>query len=174
MDFSKLRRGELIAGVSAVALFIFMFFSWFGVPGVNKAVEQARQFGIPTVGNIDATANAWQSFDFVDIVLFVTVIAAAGMAALRASDNRLNLPLSISAIVAGLGALSTLLVLYRVVNPVGNPDLDRKSGLFLGLIAAAGVAYGGYRTMQDEGIKLAEVRDKLLGTTQTGPPEPPF
>jgi hypothetical protein len=173
MDFSKLRQGERIAAVSAILLFVFMFFSWFSVPGVDKAVEQARQFGIPTVGNVDATANAWQSFDFIDIVLFVTVLAGAGMAALRASDNSLNLPLPISTIVTGLGVLSTLLVLYRVLNPVGSPDLDRKAGLFLGLIAAAGVAYGGYRTMRDEGISLQDVQSKLAGTPP-GPPEPPF
>jgi hypothetical protein len=31
MDVDKLNTGEKIAGVSAVLLFIFMFFDWFGV-----------------------------------------------------------------------------------------------------------------------------------------------
>ena len=31
MDVNKLNTGEKIAGVSAVLLFIFMFFDWFGV-----------------------------------------------------------------------------------------------------------------------------------------------
>ncbi len=174
MDRGKLRQGEWIAGISAAALLIFMFFGWYSAPGVGKAIQQARQFGIPTVGNIDSSIDAWQAFDFIDLILFASVIAAVGMALLRMSDNRLNLPLSISTTVAGLGALSTLLVLYRVLDtPITGFD-HREPGLYLGLAAAVGIAVGGYRTMKDEGIKLAEVRDKLLGATQSGPPEPPF
>ena len=31
MDVDKLNTGEKIAGVSAILLFVFMFFDWFGV-----------------------------------------------------------------------------------------------------------------------------------------------
>jgi hypothetical protein len=172
MDFSKLRQGELIAGVSAVLLFIFMFFDWYSYTAVEKQIEQAHQFGIPTVGNVSPGISAWDAFDFVDVIMLLAVIAAVGMAFLRMTDNRLNLPLEISSVAAGLGALSTLLVLFRVIDPP-LADLDRDLGLFLGLVAAAGVAYGGYRTMQDEGISLQDVQKKLAGA-QSGPPEPPF
>ncbi len=42
MDTANVGRGTLIAGVSGVLLFIFMFFSWFGVD-----VESAIPAGIP-------------------------------------------------------------------------------------------------------------------------------
>jgi hypothetical protein len=174
MDYRKLRQGELIAAVSALLLFIFMFFSWYSAPSVTKSIEQARQFGIPTFGNVDSTIDAWEAFDFADLVMFVTIAAAIGMALLRMSDNRLNLPLSISSLVAGLGALSTLLIVYRILDtPVGGYT-HRETGIYLGLIAAVALTVGGYITMRYEGITLADVRDRLLGTSQTGPPEPPF
>ncbi len=31
MDLNRLTQGEKIAGVSAILLFIFMFFDWYGV-----------------------------------------------------------------------------------------------------------------------------------------------
>jgi threonine/homoserine/homoserine lactone efflux protein len=49
-----------------------------------------------------------------------------------------------------------LLILYRIVDVPGpdipaivqsNVDFGRKIGLFLGLVAAAGVVYGGYRSL---------------------------
>ena len=42
MDVDKLNTGEKIAGVSAVLLFIFMFFDWFGVEVSGAAGFSAR------------------------------------------------------------------------------------------------------------------------------------
>jgi uncharacterized membrane protein YfcA len=47
-----------------------------------------------------------------------------------------------------LGGVGTLLILYQVFDTPG--DADRKIGLFLGLIACAGVAVGGYLSMQED------------------------
>lgn len=38
-----------------------------------------------------------------------------------------------------------------------------KLGIWLGLIAAVGVTYGGYLGMQDEGTSLADVREQASG-----------
>ena len=68
MDAGRLSRGELIAGIAGLALFIVMFFSWFGAPGVaGDALDQAADLGI--VVDLGLTANAWQAFDFIDLVL---------------------------------------------------------------------------------------------------------
>ena len=45
MDVGRLRRGELIAGVSGIILFIVMFLSWFGAdlgPADELAEAQAK------------------------------------------------------------------------------------------------------------------------------------
>ena len=149
MDAGRLSRGELIAGISGVALFIFMFFKWYGVSGAPGGV------------------NAWQSFGFIDIVLLLTVIVAVGFAIATAAAQNVNLPVAGAALTAGLGIIATLLVLYRLIDPPGLGvdlgqfneiagtdialDVTRKIGVWLGLIASAGIAFGGWTAMQEQG-----------------------
>jgi hypothetical protein len=151
MDVNRLSQGEKIAAGSGVLLFIVMFFAWFGASGDIEALGQA-------VG-VDTSFNAWQSFDFIDLVLLVTVLAAVGAAAAKAADTRIDFPLS--AVVTGLGGLSTLLVLYRLIDPPG--DASRKFGVFLGLIFAAALTYGAWLAMQEEGTSFQDAADRVGG-----------
>jgi hypothetical protein len=170
MDTGKLGQGALIAAVSGVALFIIMFFAWFGAPGpADEAIEQANeiaeQFGGQAVTEeIDTTANAWQSFDLIDLVLFLAVLVSIGMAVLTASGASASLPVAGSAITAGIGAFAFLLVLYRILDPPA--EADREIGVFLGLLATAGIAVGGYLGMQEEGTSLDDVGRGLSGGTR--------
>jgi hypothetical protein len=165
MDTANVGRGTLIAGVSGVLLFIFMFFSWFGVD-----VESAVPAGIPEdIANqaieqsgVDTTANAWQSFDFIDLILLLAVIASVGFALIDMSGASVSLPVAGSAVTAGIGAIAFLLVLYRLINPPGD-DVGREIGVWLGLLATAGITYGGYEGMQEEGASFGD----------TAPPPPP-
>lgn len=161
MDVDRLTQGEKIAGVAAIVLFISMFFAWFGVD--NPAAELENQLGVDVGGSF--SFNAWESFDFIDLVLLVTVVVAVGSAVAKASDALIDFPLN--AVVAVLGGLSTLLVLYRIIDPPGGSD--REWAVFLGLILSALVAYGGYRAMQEEGSSFAEVGDRFSGGRGDGP-----
>ncbi len=118
MDVDRLTQGEKIAGVAAIVLFISMFFAWFGFD--NPAAELENQLGVDVGGSF--TFNAWESFDFIDLVLLVTVVAALGTVVAKASDALIDFPLN--AVVAVLGGLSTLLVLYRVIDPPGGSDRE--------------------------------------------------
>jgi hypothetical protein len=79
---------------------------------------------------------------FIDILLFLIAVIA------------IALPLARSSGVLAAGALGLLLVLFRIVD-IPAPDLPalaedsidfkRKIGLFFGLVATAGIAYGGWR-----------------------------
>lgn len=167
----------MIAAVSAVALLIIMFlFDWFG-----------NDFG---------GASAWQSFSIIDIILFITVLVAIGSAVMAANAQSVDAPVAISALVAGLGILSVLLILFRIIDPpdfgAGEaldqardqaealgidsssiPDdagIGRKIGVWLGLIAAAGIAYGGFLAMQEEGTSFRDQGDRLQGNDPGGQP----
>jgi hypothetical protein len=151
MDVNRLSQGEKIAAGSGVALFIVMFFSWFGISGdVGTALG--------SVG-VDANFNAWQSFDFIDLFLLLTILVAVGAAVAKASDSRVDFPLSTAVTV--LGGVSTLLVLYRILDPPGS--LDRKFGVFLGLILAAALTYGAWLAMQEEGSSFQGAADRFGG-----------
>src|SRR3954468_5590016 len=144
MDFSKLRTGELIAGVCGVLLLIVMFFSWYGVGGAAGSILSAA--------NIDTTVNAWKAFDFIDLLLFVTAIVAIGAAVLAASGRSVALPVAASVVVTVLGIIVTLLVLYRIINQPGPNDVvDVKFGAYLGFLICLGIAVGGFLAMADEG-----------------------
>ena len=175
MDLSTLSTGEKVSGISGIALFLIMIlFSWFGI--------EVAGFG-STEG-----ANAFESFGFIDIVLLITAIAAIALPLMSATQATVDIPVALSAIVALLGAISVVLVLFRIISPpdfdipgsvdVGFGEVDtgaettRKFGVFLGLLASIGVAVGGWLAMQEEGTSFGEQRDRLSGGTGGGAPPP--
>jgi hypothetical protein len=145
VDTSRLSQGELIAGVSGLALFVVLFLPWYGVD-VNVGGFSASE-----------SASAWEAFDMTDIVLFLVAAVAVGAAAVRLADAVPD-GIPVATIVTGAGALAVLLVLYRLIDLPGPDipdvagagiDFGRRFGIFLGLIAAGGVAYGGYSQLSD-------------------------
>ncbi len=175
MELDRLNSGEKIAGISAILLFVFMFFvDWFGVE-VSSAAGLSGDF--PGAGG-----SAWDALDLIRFVLLLTALAAVGLAALRLTDSTYEPPVPASTVVAVLGAISVLLILFRIVDPPSfgsfggvSYDATLEVGIFLGLISAAGIAYGGYSAMQEEGITFGDAADHLSGGghgTGTAPPPP--
>lgn len=176
MDVDRLSTGEKIAGVAAVLLFIFMFFDWYSVDvSVN---------GGAFVGTASGGGDAWEAFSLIDLFLLLTVIVTIAAVTIELTDALIEPPVSMSSIVAILGGISVLLILYRIIDtpsagsfPGVSVDVSPAVGIFLGLIAAAGVAYGGYRAMQEEGASFGEIGDRLGGRGGPGaggtPPQPP-
>lgn len=162
----NLRTGEKIAGASGVALILIMFiFDWFSVD---------TGFGLEFGG------NAWEVFGGIDIVLFLAALAGIALAIVAATQSQVDIPVALSAITAGLGGLATLLVIYRIISPPDGGfdelDVSRSIGVFLGLIAAAGITYGGWRAMQEEGASFGpsdRLGDPTTGTGAPPPPPPP-
>jgi hypothetical protein len=162
MDVYSLGTGERVSAISAIVLFFVMFvFNWFTIDGVPSGFDNG--------------ANAWQAFGFIDLILLITIAAAIGVAAMAASATDANLPVAGSAIVAGLGILSTILILFRIIvtpDPGAfgfSVDTSPTIGAFLGLISAGGIAAGGWMAMQEEGTSFGDVADGF----QDGDPPPP-
>jgi hypothetical protein len=73
-------------------------------------------------------------------------------------------------VVAILGIVSVLLILFRIVDPpnFGSEGIQQFEGtaqlpMFLALAAAAGIAFGGCLAMREEGISLADLRVRRGG-----------
>lgn len=182
MDAQRLRRGELIAGGSAVLLFIVMFLNWFGISEEDSAdisaddAEHLVQY--IDIGDTRLDLNAWQAFSFIDIILLVAIVVAVGTAVMTAASRSPNLPVAASAITAGLGILATVLILFRII--VTPYDLGRDFWVFIGLLLAAGIAYGGWELMREEGTSFAGEAERVQhrppadgGGTPPPPPPPP-
>jgi hypothetical protein len=171
MELDKLNAGEKISSVSAVLLFIFMFFDWFGVK-----IESVSGFS----GAVPGGGSAWDALDVIPIFLMVAIVAAIGVAVVRLTDADLEPPVSMNTIVAGLGVFAVLLILYRIINPPGGGDFGGvsvdttlKLGIFLGLVAAGGIAFGGYRAMREEEMTFGAAADRLSGGVPQGTVSPP-
>jgi len=94
----------MVAGASGVALFICMFFPWYGIK---------TEFDLGDLAGVNG--NAWEFFSFIDIILFLIVLLAVGMALARATGAmRSDLPAG--TIVAAAGALALLLILFRLIS----------------------------------------------------------
>lgn len=118
-DPARISPGQTIAAVSGLGLFIFLFFHWF------------------------AGASAWQVFDVIDVLLAVIGLLALGVAVLEALGNPV-FGRNAGLFLAFTGTVASSVTLTFVLE--GN---NRRLGLWLAFIAALGVTYGGWRTMNE-------------------------
>jgi hypothetical protein len=178
MNVNRLTQGEKIASVSAILLFIFMFFDWYSVSisGAGQTIDVSGSGG-----------NAWDALSFIPWVLLITVIVTIANAAIEASESDLETPVHGGTAVTVLGVISFLLILFRIIDTptfaeFGGVTADGSTslGIFLALIASAGIAGGGYRAMQEEGATFSGAADQLSGggsgeqqPPAGGPPPPP-
>jgi hypothetical protein len=139
LDANRLSQGQLVAAVAAIALFIISFLPWFDISG-------AVTVGGTTIGG-SKNFNLWEAENPLDIYLLIVILVALVPAALGLMGDGGDAPMASMAttLLAGVG---TLLILYQIFDTPG--DLGRKIGLFLGLIACAAIAVGGYLSMQED------------------------
>jgi len=172
----RLGPGEQLSGIAGLALILIMFlFAWFGVSasGAN-GLDAFDAFG-----------------DWFNIILVFTAFSAMSLAVFGSMTARV--PVSLSTLTAALGAISTVILIIYLISPPGLPtfggaalelELDRKLGVWLGLISTIAVAVGGYMAMQEEGTSFGDAADRLSGgdappsggappPTSQQPPSPP-
>jgi hypothetical protein len=155
---SRLDNGVRIAGVSAILLFVFMFFHWFGVKVSNTSnLLFAIQSVLPG-------KSAWEALQYIPIVLLLTIISTLAVAALHLANAFRKPSVPITGVVAILGLVSMALIVYRIVDPPifhvertitseGAPQFP----IFLALFAAGGIAFGGFLAMREEGYSLSDL-----------------
>jgi hypothetical protein len=156
VDTSKLSLGDQIAAVGGIALFIALFLPWYGVDVNAGAIS------------VSDSASAWEALDFIDILLFLIALVAVGVPAVKAADAVPD-DFPGALLVLAAGAFGVLLVLYRLIDlptpdlSLAGVDFSRKIGIFVGLIATAGIAYGGWRANEESPVS----------STPAAPPPPP-
>jgi hypothetical protein len=159
MDLGKLRGGELIAAIGGIVLLVsLLFLDWYGI---------GASFETPLgeVG-VGAEFGAWDNQGFfgalANLVILAAGVAAVGLALLTATSRTVALPVAASALTAALGLCAVLMVgLRMLLQPFDGSIVDLEFGIFVALIGAAAVAYGGWQSMQEEGASFEQARDQL-------------
>lgn len=156
LRLDNLNSGEQIAAGSALALLVCMFFGWFN-------------FGFETL-------NAWESLHFISPVLTVVIAVTLAIAGMKAAGLGLG-DVPTGSVIFVSGCVALLLILFRLVDPVsfhGGEGFESsgsvEAGVFLALLAAGGIAGGGY--LATGGTALDQLK-KLIPTPTPTPPPPP-
>ncbi|MDX6691257.1 MAG: hypothetical protein QOG15_2714 [Solirubrobacteraceae bacterium] len=153
MDLRRLRSGELLAGASAIALLAVMFSDWF------------------------AGHTGWESLTFLRVPLVITALLALAIVVLTVTRT-VAMACSAAGITVGVGGLTLLLVLYRVVVNEPGPDAAGSIdlGAYLGVLFLFGCVAGAWRTLADERTDAPasiEQTERVLAVRGTPRPAPP-
>ncbi|HTU98680.1 MAG TPA: hypothetical protein VMF14_22705 [Solirubrobacteraceae bacterium] len=129
---SRLRRGEIIATLSAAVLVVVVF----AVPWLSLSVT----------GGGDTHANGWTSLPALRWP--IVVIAGLGLLLgyLQATRSAPALPVALAMVVMTVSAIVTIVLLIRLLTGAGTP----LAGGFIGLVACAGVTAGAFMSLRQE------------------------
>lgn len=128
MDLARLRFGDWVMGIAAVAVLVVMFLDWYG------------------------SANAWQSFAVNDVILALAAVMAIVAVVLIAVQPTAAVPLALTSLATLVSLLALILVVIRVIWPpqISDVDVARDTGAWLGLVAIAALVGGCLASIRDE------------------------
>jgi hypothetical protein len=134
MDFSKLRRGELVAAVGGVVLAISVFLIAFTVSDNPNA----------QIAGEHADASIWKALTIIRYLLLLAALAPIILVWIIARGHQLSWPRGEMTAVIGLTA-TTLLIYRGIIDRPGEPssEIGLAIGWFLALAASIAMAAGG-------------------------------
>jgi hypothetical protein len=152
---AQVHVGELISATSALALLVLVFaFKWYGVAGVPDP-----SYARPAISTAE---NGWDALSVVRWVVLATILVTLGSVFLHASQRTHGVKTDTSRIVTAFGALTSVLLIYRVLIAMPNGAvIDQKLGAVLGLLCALGVAIGGIESIEERRAPAREIRHRM-------------
>jgi hypothetical protein len=151
----RIHVGELISAASALILVALTFLlEWYGLAG-NPGPTAAR-------AEVSTAENAWQALTLTRWLLLLTILVAIGSVFLHASQRSHGAKTDTGFVITALGSVTAAVLVYRVliVLPDSGKIIDQKIGAYLGLLAAIGVAYGGFESMREERSRGRRIEHK--------------
>jgi hypothetical protein len=144
VDLSKINTGEKVIGVSGILLFVFSFFPWLGF----------------SVGPFSSSASAW-SFVLCWLAVVLGIVMVAYVVA-KLFDVKLPQlgAVTWTQVLLIIAVLAFVLILIKIIAGPGTGGVSlagtgasktRKIGIFLGLLASAGLVTGAYLNAKEEG-----------------------
>lgn len=142
MNLGRLRLGEWVAAAGGAVLLVSLFLPWW-----------YRGGGVDPEHDVDGRTG-FESFGVLDIVLVAIALLAIALAALQATQTNPAIPVGAAVLTVIFGALSALLVLYRIVNQPGRNELiEVLWTAWVGFAAAVAITAGGWESMRNERVR---------------------
>jgi hypothetical protein len=130
VDLRSLSLGERIAAVCGVVLFVLTFVPW---------LEQTDASGASTA------VSAWTLFAIVDVLLVLLALAAAALPLARAAGAELPIRPSNKTILTRIGLVTLAVTVAFFL------EGDKAWGIWLAVLASAGILYGAMTMPEEEG-----------------------
>jgi hypothetical protein len=165
----RLRSGEAIALIGAVLLAVLLALDWFFLSTPDARVG-AHESGIRSLG--------W----FADLLLVFTILLALALAFFTVTNRAPGVPVMLAVLTTCFGVFSVIAIVVRLfAQPglgveAGNADVEVELPAYLGLISAAAITFGAWRTMGDERTDSAESLEqtedvlRVRGAPRPAPP----
>jgi uncharacterized membrane protein len=141
---SKVRAGDVLAGVAGLALLVVMFLPWYDfLPGPYP--------GSRFIPDDNTAQSAWEAFSVLLVPLVVTALLGIALLGATLFERTTALPVAAQVFAASIGSLTVLFVVLRVLNPPGpNYAAHVRWEGWLGLVCTLAVAAGAWWSMRDE------------------------
>ena len=169
MKLSRLRFGEATALVGAVLLAVLLAFDWFYASTPDARVG-AHESGIRALG--------WLG----DLLLIFAILIALALAVFTVTQRATGVPVTLGVLTTLFGFLAVVTILVRLIAQPGlgidaaNDEVDIEPAAIFGLLAAALMTLGGWRTMADERTdarESVEQTEEVLRVRGAPRPAPP-
>lgn len=138
-----LSLGERIAAVSGVALVGLLFASWL------------------------EDANAWELFDIVDVLLLLLALAAVALPLAKATGREPGSAAAMPAILTRIGIVTLTITATFLIE-----GENLEAGIFLAVLASAGILYGGITTPGVEAPRRGRERPRQRAREHPRRPSP--
>lgn len=166
----KTTTGRLIAAVGGIVLIVSLFLDWYSIS------TDLGTFG----GQVSSGGSAFDALGIEPIILFLCGVLAIVPAALDIFDLEVELPFENSVATLAAGGIAVVIIVLRILVKPG-PDIDVPGidyglsfGIFLGLIGAGAVAFGGFTQKGESDASPAAYAAPPQGTPAQGmPPQQP-
>ena len=161
VEFSRLRRGELIAGAAALVLILTLFgLPWYGLTGAQRSADA---LGIST------SVNGWHGLTDLRWLILLTALTGLALAVSQSACRAPALPVSLSTITTVLGVITSLSLIDRVLLNVPGPSelVGARVGAYVGLISGLALTAGAFVSLREED-PADPVRNAAIETVHLG------
>lgn len=142
LEFSRLRWPEWVIGLAGLLLLAsLLLMPWYAISLISGP-PGPKYFATTSV-------DGWHGLTHARWLVLVTVLAALAVVFFQARERAPAIPVAMTVITVPLAAVTLVWLIVRVwISPPGG----RGIGGWIGILATAGILYGGYRSIRLEGI----------------------